>query len=160
MRVFGYDVGTEDSGDHISVSIGFQTDFASIPRPFWVFLPKWGKYGNAAVVHDWLYWTQERPRRASDEILLEAMGVLGVGTVTRHAIFWAVRAFGWIAWLRNQADRAEGFNRVLITITDKVWEESKHCGSKAGVDEGQPQPLLLGSHLHVRRAGELRGDRI
>ena len=21
---------------------GFQTDFASIPRPFWVFLPKWG----------------------------------------------------------------------------------------------------------------------
>jgi len=40
MRVFGYDVGTEGSGDNIDVSIGFQTDFASIPRPFWVILPK------------------------------------------------------------------------------------------------------------------------
>ena len=131
MRVFGYDVGAEDSGDHIDISIGFQTDFASIPRPFWVILPKWGKYGNAAVVHDWLYWTQERPRRASDEILLEAMGVLGVGSVTRYAIFWAVRAFGWIAWLRNQADRAEGFNRVLAKLPVKAWEESKRRGTLA-----------------------------
>src|SRR2546429_3829044 len=27
---------------------------ASIPRLFWIALPKWGKYGNAAVIHDWL----------------------------------------------------------------------------------------------------------
>jgi Protein of unknown function (DUF1353) len=131
MRVFGYDVGTEGSGDHIDVSIGFQTDFASIPRPFWVILPQWGKHGNAAVIHDWLYWTQERPRRAADEILLEAMTVLGVGSVTRYAIFWAVRAFGWIAWLRNQADRAEGFNRVLSDLPVKAGQESQRRGALA-----------------------------
>lgn len=55
LRDFGYDVGAEDSGDHIDVAIGFQTDFATIPRLFWVILPKWGRYGNATVIHDWLY---------------------------------------------------------------------------------------------------------
>jgi len=125
MRVFGYDVGTEGSGDHIDVSIGFQTDFASIPRPFWIILPKWGKYGNAAVIHDWLYWTQERSRKASDDILLEGMEVLNVGKITRYPIFWAVRAFGWIAWLRNQADRAEGFDRVLAQLPARAGQESQ-----------------------------------
>ena len=40
----------------------FMTDFASIPRPLWSILPQWGRYGNAAVVHDFGYWTQTRPR--------------------------------------------------------------------------------------------------
>jgi len=60
---------------------------------------------------------------------MEAMGVLGVGTVTRYAIFWAVRAFGWIAWLRNQADRAEGFNRVLSDLPVKAGQESQRRGA-------------------------------
>ena len=47
VRDFGYDVGAENSGDHIDVAIGFKTDFATIPRLFWVILPKWGRYGNA-----------------------------------------------------------------------------------------------------------------
>src|SRR5438046_8798380 len=78
VRPVGYDVGSEGSGDHIEVAIGFQTDFATIPRPFWVILPKWGRYGNASVIHDWLYWTQTRPRRQADAIFLEATGVLAV----------------------------------------------------------------------------------
>ena len=77
MRNFAYEVGTEGSGDVIDVTIGFQTDFATIPRPFWVILPKWGRYGNASVIHDWLYWTQARPRREADAIFLEAMGEIG-----------------------------------------------------------------------------------
>jgi hypothetical protein len=56
LRDFGYDVGTEDSGDRVNVEIGFQTDFATIPRFLWVVLPRWGRYGNASVIHDWLYW--------------------------------------------------------------------------------------------------------
>src|SRR2546425_53495 len=72
MRDFGYDVGAEASGDHIDVAVGFQTDFATIPRPFWIILPKWGRYGNATVIHDWLYWRQARPRPQADAILLEA----------------------------------------------------------------------------------------
>lgn len=128
MRSFGYDVGDEGSGDQINVPIGFQTDFATIPRPFWAILPKWGKYGNAAVIHDWLYWTQTRPRPAADGVLLEAMGVLGVGAVTRYLIYGAVRAFGWLAWWRNQMDRAAQFDRVLTTLPSKAWEASERRG--------------------------------
>ena len=99
---FGYEVGSEGSGDLINVQIGFYTDFASIPRLLWIVLPKWGKYGNAAVIHDWLYWEQPRSRKESDDILLEGMGVLEVKTWKKYAIYWAVRLFGWIAWRGNQ----------------------------------------------------------
>jgi hypothetical protein len=133
MRAFGYDVGAEGSGDQVDVPVGFQTDFASIPRPLWVILPKWGKYGNAAVIHDWLYWTQERPRPAADAILLEAMAVLAVGTITRYGIYWAVRLFGWLAWLRNHADRAAGYDRVLATLPDKASQVSGRRGQYAQI---------------------------
>ena len=104
---FGYEVGEEGSGDVINVDIGFQTDFASVPRPLWVFLPRWGKYGNAAVIHDYLYWEQLRSRKDSDDILLEGMVVLEVSFIKRYAIFWAVRLGGWWAWWRNQARKRQ-----------------------------------------------------
>jgi len=130
LRDFGYDVGAEGSGDTINVAIGFQTDFASIPRLFWAVLPRWGRYGNAAVIHDWLYWTQLRGRRESDRVFLEGMGVLGVGALTRWTIYLAVRGFGWLAWIRNRADRAAGFDRVAAVQ-----------GVKAGVESARPGAL-------------------
>ena len=102
---FGYEIGQEDSNDVIDVPIGFYTDFASIPRLLWTLLPRWGKYGNAAVIHDYLYWDQSRTRKESDEILLEGMVVLGVGYIKRYAIYWAVRLAGWWAWWRNQSHK-------------------------------------------------------
>jgi hypothetical protein len=128
MRDFGYDVGAEGSGDHIDVPIGFETDFATVPRPFWAILPKWGRYGNAAVIHDWLYWTQTRPRAAADGVFFEAMGVLDVNAVTRHVLYWAVRLFGGIAWYRNGADRAAGFDRVLGDVHVKSGTVSQRTG--------------------------------
>ena len=104
---FGYEVGEQGSGDLISVNIGFYTDFASIPRLLWAFLPRWGKYGNAAVIHDYLYWEQPRSRKETDGILLEGMVVLKVGYFTRYAIYWAVRLGGWWAWWRNQSRREQ-----------------------------------------------------
>ena len=100
---FGYEIGEEGSGNEINVNIGFHTDFASIPRPLWIFLPRWGKYGNAAVIHDYLYWEQPRSRKEADKILLEGMVVLQVGYIKRYAIYWAVRFAGWWAWWRNQS---------------------------------------------------------
>lgn len=129
VRDFGYDVGAEGSGDHIDVAIGFQTDFATIPRPFWVILPKWGRYGNATVIHDWLYWVQTRARREADVILLEAMGVLDVTSLVKYPIYWAVRLFGWLAWYRNQADRAGGFDRVLPDLDLKSVAQSQRRGA-------------------------------
>ena len=128
MREFGYGVGAEDSQDQITVPVGFETDFASVPRPFWAILPKWGKYGNAAVIHDWLYWEQGRPRPAADAVLLEGMVVLGVSAVVRQTIYTAVRLFGWLAWYRNQADRVDGYERVLATLPTKAATTTKRHG--------------------------------
>jgi hypothetical protein len=100
---FGYEIGQEGSKDVIDVPIGFHTDFASIPRIFWIFLPRWGKYGNAAVIHDYLYWEQSRSRKEADDILLESMAVLEVGLIKRYLIYWAVRFWGWWSWWDNQS---------------------------------------------------------
>lgn len=112
LEPFAYDVGEEGSGQTIDVEVGFMTDFTSIPRPFWAVLPRWGKYGNAAVLHDWLYSTQEYPRARADAIMFEAMGVLRVAAWQRYAIYWGVRGLGWIAWRRSQWDREAGVERV------------------------------------------------
>ncbi|WP_299875921.1 DUF1353 domain-containing protein [uncultured Cocleimonas sp.] len=109
---FFYDVGAEDSGDRIQVDLGFVTDFASVPRLLWWALPKWGVYGNASVIHDWLYWTQKRSRLQSDNIMLEAMTVLEVQPIIKKLIYLAIRSFGWWAWARNSWDREAGLNRV------------------------------------------------
>ena len=121
----GYDVGEVGSYDHVTVEVGFQTDFATIPRLFWIVLPRWGRYGNAAVVHDWLYWIQSRSRRDADYIFREAMGVLGVRAIAKFAIYWAVRLFGWLAWYRNRADKAAGFDRVLKDVEVKASTRSR-----------------------------------
>lgn len=129
LRDFGYDVGEEGSSDRIDVPIGFQTDFASIPRVLWALLPRWGRYGNAAVIHDWLYWSQLRSRRSADRVFLEGMVVLRVGFLTRSLIFLAVRLFGWIAWIRNKADRSSGFDRVLANVGIKAMVRSRRPGA-------------------------------
>ncbi|MCI0401040.1 MAG: DUF1353 domain-containing protein [Gammaproteobacteria bacterium] len=128
LRPFGYDVGEEGSGDTVDVEIGFMTDFASIPRVFWWALPTWGKYGNAAVIHDWIYWRQDRPRQRADAVMFEAMGVLAVPAWQRYPIYWAVRMFGGIAWKRNQWDRASQFDRVARVTQFKSVKGSERPG--------------------------------
>jgi hypothetical protein len=81
-----------------TVPAGFETDFASIPRVFWRLLPPVGRYGKAAVIHDFLYRTGSASRAVADRVFLDAMEVLGVGWLTRHVMFLAVRAFGWTAY--------------------------------------------------------------
>jgi hypothetical protein len=113
VQPFEYDRGVKGSGNPIHVEARFMTDFASVPRLLWVVLPKWGKYGNATVIHDWLYWSQEHfSRAAADDVFLEAMTVLDVCPVQKYAMYWAVRLFGWWAWTKNKWERDDGFNRV------------------------------------------------
>lgn len=95
---FGYDVGYEGSDDRITVPTGFVTDFASTPPPIWWLIPPWGKYGKAAVVHDYLYMVKTRTRKQADVIFREAMVVLGVPEWQVFVMYWAVRLFGWPAW--------------------------------------------------------------
>jgi hypothetical protein len=83
----------------ITVPVGFQTDFASVPR----FVPLiYALLGDTAhepaVVHDWLYYSAITTKEISDKILLEAMGVLGVPAWRRYPIYWGVRLGGFVAW--------------------------------------------------------------
>lgn len=96
-----------------SAPLGFMTDFASIPRIFWWALPKWGVYGFAAVVHDWLYWSQLGTRYEADRRLRKLMVADHTPAWQVALIYAGVRLFGWIGWWRNQQDRANGFNRVV-----------------------------------------------
>jgi len=98
----------------ITVPKGFVTDFASIPQAFWTlgFSPN-GKYSRAAIVHDFLYWSQGCTRLEADNILLIAMKESAVPPTTRDAIYQGVRLGGGSAWDTNAAARARGLPRVV-----------------------------------------------
>ena len=110
-RSFLYCIGEADSTNVVVVMAGFVTDFASVPRPLWWLIPSWGKYGKAAVIHDYLYQTHAIQikykglytklivtRKEADDIFLEAMGVLNVAKWRKTVMYKAVRLFGWLAW--------------------------------------------------------------
>lgn len=108
-RPFRYE---SDVAGLIEVPACFVTDMASIPRAFWAILPPWGRYGSAALVHDFCYWSQTLTREASDDVLREAMTLLGVDGSTITEIFGAVRTFGHIAWDDNTALKRSGYSRI------------------------------------------------
>ena len=90
-RTFTYFIGEESSNEFITIPKGFVTDFASIPRVFWVILPPDGEYTQAAVLHDYMCSTSMFPMKKIDKIFLEAMVVLKVPAWKRNTIYWAVR---------------------------------------------------------------------
>lgn len=112
QKNFRYYVGDLDSEEIIRVPTGFQTDFASVPQPFWFIIPKWGKYGKAAVVHDYCYWEQSYTRKRSDQIFREAMGVLEVSSWRKFLMYWAVRLFARWAWGGNKRRKLQSKDRV------------------------------------------------
>ncbi len=98
-----YEVGVEGSGVRIVVPGGSVTDLAS-PWPARGLLPPDGPWVKAAVVHDYLYLNRgvagdvRYSREASDDILAEAMEVLGVPSWKRWVIYKAVRLGGKKGW--------------------------------------------------------------
>lgn len=91
IDAFSYD----SSLDTITVPAGFETDFASVPKGLWWLLPPTGKYGKAAVIHDYLYRTHGYSSKiVADAIFYEAMTALGVGAFTRGVMYLAVHFFG------------------------------------------------------------------
>jgi uncharacterized protein DUF1353 len=97
----------------VDVPTGFVTDFASIPRLFWSMLRPDGEYAYAAVIHDFLYWTQTRSREEADSIFLLAMKDFDIAEVTVTTIYDAVRIGGGKAWKENAGLKLAGEKRVL-----------------------------------------------
>ncbi len=114
MLVESVDYSIGNSGVIISVPKGFVTDFASIPQPLWSFgLSPYGRFSKAAIVHDYLYWTQDCTREQADNLLLIAMKESGVSRSQQDEIYLGVRAGGEAAWESNRKDRAAGLIKII-----------------------------------------------
>ena len=114
MLVESVDYSIGNSGVIISVPKGFVTDFASIPQPLWSFgLSPYGRFSKAAIVHDYLYWTQDCTREQADNLLLIAMKESGVSRSQQDEIYLGVRAGGEAAWESNRRDRAAGLIKII-----------------------------------------------
>lgn len=119
----------------VEVPQGFVTDLASIPRIFWRELPRTGRYAHAAIVHDFLYWTQTVARAVADEIFDIDMIETGTPGWKASAIAGAVRTFGSGAWEENARLKAKGEKRFLKkfptdpTVTWADWKKQKDIWS-------------------------------
>lgn len=112
----------------VTVPTGFVTDLASIPPEFYSLLRPDGEYAYAAVVHDYLYWTQTRSRKEADHILKMAMEDFEVGALTVGAIYGAVRLGGQVAWDDNAQKKAHGEKRILTSFPQDPrtkWDDWK-----------------------------------
>jgi len=80
--------------DHYFVPEGERTDFASVPRVFIWFIPRYGRYTKAAILHDHLCRLSREgmfSRRDADGIFRQAMRVSGVSFLRRWIMWAAVR---------------------------------------------------------------------
>ncbi|MFW9821364.1 MAG: DUF1353 domain-containing protein [Candidatus Thorarchaeota archaeon] len=89
-----------DNKEYINIPTGFITDFASVPRLFWNIIPPWGKYGKAAIVHDYIYKKLLFTRAYCDKLFLLIMKELKVPLWKRLTMYRAVRLGGWIPYNR------------------------------------------------------------
>lgn len=113
----------------ITVPKGFVTDLASIPRPLWIFFPPFGKYNEAAVVHDYLYSVQNTTglnRKLADKIFKFIMKECGVDCATREVLYLGVRNFGSVFWKKEKINGLIPFDdEVLVNKTKEAIEYYK-----------------------------------
>lgn len=113
----------------VLVPVGFVTDLASIPQWAWsTGLRPEGAYAYAAIIHDYLYWVQDRPRDEADEIFLFAMEDSKVDKTLSVRIYNAVRLGGESAWNGNAKLKRQGEKRILrrfpadFTVSWSEWK--------------------------------------
>lgn len=88
------DFSWSDDCDVITVPTGYITDFASVPRLFWLFFPRYGKYTKAAVIHDYLYSEGIGTKDRADAIFYHSMLTLGVNAFKAWVMYQAVSMGG------------------------------------------------------------------
>src|SRR6266702_7526184 len=91
LRALTYHASTED----FVVPTDQGTDFASVPRVFVWFIPRYGRYTKAAILHDYLCRISVPAARITrieaDGIFRQAMRELGVPFLRRWIMWAAVR---------------------------------------------------------------------
>ena len=101
-----------------TVSAGFLTDLASVPRMPLAYLVAGGVGNAAAVLHDYFYQTHVIPRAEADALFLEALESLGVSWSRRWAMYLAVRAAGQHAW-DSHVERTAQMRTIRIALAEQ-----------------------------------------
>lgn len=110
MQGFRYYIGEKGSKTWVDIPRGYLVDGASVPRILWSVIPPWGSYGAATTVHDklceYLSVTKDGAphkitREEADDILAEAMKVLGVTSKDQFLINKAVSTYRKVASIRS-----------------------------------------------------------
>ena len=82
----------------LCIPADFRTDLASTPRWLWPIFPPFGRWDEAAVLHDWIYRApgmESRPtREEADSLFLLACLECGVSWWRANLMYAAVRLFG------------------------------------------------------------------
>lgn len=149
--------------ERIVVPKGFVTDFASIPQALWSFgLSPHGQYSRAALIHDYLYWSQGCSRPQSDRLLVIAMKESEVGSFDEFAIYQGVKLGGGGPWEENAKEREEGLPRVVPeeyirpANPNVNWADYRVMLVKEGVKDPvfqqSPSYCTLGDSTDVRLA--------
>ena len=105
----------------ITVKIGFDFDFASIPWLFRRVLPKNGqKYDRGSCLHDGLYAAQALPKDECDDLFKEANLSDGTNSVVANTMHTAVRCCGNSAY--NDDEDIEKYKELIVVVTkEKVY---------------------------------------
>ncbi len=75
-----------------TVPKGYVTDLASVPRLFWFVLPPFGRYSQAAVIHDYIYNTCDDKHEVFYDLMLKYKTAKWKAKV----MYVAVVVWGWI----------------------------------------------------------------
>jgi Protein of unknown function (DUF1353) len=114
------DIPYQGKVEQFVAPVGMRTDFASVPRVFVWFLPRYGRYTKAAIIHDYLW--RERAAKGTlsyvdaDGIFRRALRQLEVPFLHRWILWAAVR---WAALVKKNGARGwwkEGWRVVLISV--------------------------------------------
>jgi len=107
-------------GCAVVVPAGFDTDFASIPRPLQGVLDAVNDVAPAAVIHDFLYSSMILSRAAADAVFFEALRRNGVSWIRARALWAGVRVGGWSRWGEDVAAAADWSEKAARAL-DR-WE--------------------------------------
>ena len=125
----------EINGYLLRVPKSFITDGASVPKSLqWLYNP-YGKYINAAVVHDYLYSTYNNMginRTLADKIFYFIMKETGIDNRTRRRFYIAVKYFGETSWKPKLLN--EGYkDKAIIDRTKEAKEYYNHWYKVLGI---------------------------
>ncbi|WP_375761000.1 DUF1353 domain-containing protein [Corallococcus exercitus] len=147
------------SSETITVPKGFVHDYASIPRALWTIgLSPHDQYSRAAIVHDYLYWTQRCTRDQADALMMIAMQEERVSAAKRWAVYGGVVAGGGPAWQGNRDERDSGLTRYVPAeyqniSSDETWPnlrvKLKNAGITEAPEQGSASYCKLGDSIDV-----------